>query len=83
LLMGLEMMYPMRYDASVPYRNEQAVILLNEIMHLLERDNPDLIIVGGQSSTVSYEVNHILTLDFFNGILSWERVRIYKVFKII
>lgn len=41
------MMYPMRYDASVPYRNEQAVILLNEIMHLLERDNPDLILLEG------------------------------------
>lgn len=65
LLMGLEMMYPMGYDASVSYRNEQAVILLNEIMHLLERDNPDLIIVGGQSSTVSYEVNHIYDLRFF------------------
>lgn len=47
MLMGLEMMYPMRYDASVPYRNEQAVILLNEIMHLLERDNPDLILLEG------------------------------------
>ena len=51
MLMGLEMMYPMRYDASVPYRNEQAVILLNEIMHLLERDNPDLIIVDGTAHT--------------------------------
>jgi len=64
LLMGLEKMYPMGYHANLPFRNEESVIMLNEIVHQMELQNPDVIIVGGQSCTIPYDVNHIYDLTF-------------------
>ncbi len=64
LLMGLEKMYPMGYRANLPFRNEETVIMLNEIVHQMELQNPDVIIVGCQSCTIPYDINHIYDLTF-------------------
>lgn len=68
LLFQMEKIYPMGYGAQLPARNEEAVMLLNETIHDLEMNDPDLIIVGGQSCTIPYCVNHIFDLTF----TQWE-----------
>ena len=48
------------------------VILLNEVIHQMEMEDPDLIIVGSQSNSLPFEVNHVFDLtlkqwSFFMG----------------
>jgi len=38
--------------------------MLNEIVHQMELQNPDVIIVGCQSCTIPYDINHIYDLTF-------------------
>ncbi len=64
MLAGFDKMYPIGYEAELLYRNEKAVMALNEAIHQLEASDPDLIIVGGQSCTLPYQVNHIYDLAF-------------------
>ncbi len=64
MLAGFDKMYPIGYQSKLIYRNEKAVMALNEAIHQLEASDPDLIIVGGQSCTVPYQINHVYDLAF-------------------
>ena len=64
LIMGMDKIFPLGYDADLPFRNEDAVILLNEMVHEMEMQEPDVVLVGGQSCTIPYDVNHIYDLTF-------------------
>jgi hypothetical protein len=58
-LFGADFTYPMGYNNSVKVRGEDSIITLNEAVHLCERNDPDIIITGSQSSTVTYSNKHI------------------------
>lgn len=58
-LFGMNACYPMGYNEKLNWRNEAAVLLLNEIMHQIEMSDPDIVIVGSQSYTIPYDMLNI------------------------
>lgn len=52
LLFGMDAMYPFGYAPTVNAKEEEAVELLNSMMHELELKDPDIILVGSQSGTI-------------------------------
>ncbi|MCI9414741.1 MAG: DUF1611 domain-containing protein [Clostridiales bacterium] len=52
LLFGMDTMYPFGYASSVAVREEEAVELLNGMMHEMEIKQPDILLVGSQSGTI-------------------------------
>jgi hypothetical protein len=58
-LFGSDFTYPMGYNNSVGIRGENSIIVLNEAVHMCEENEPDIIMTGSQSSTVTYANKHI------------------------
>lgn len=57
LLYGFDYIFPMGYMATTTKLTAQdMVMILNEIMHKLDQKNKDIIIVGGQSGCINYEL---------------------------
>ncbi len=52
LLFGMDAMYPFGYASTVNAKEEEAVELLNSMMHELDQKDPDIILVGSQSGTI-------------------------------
>ena len=59
VLFGMDFTFPMGYNSSVELSEIQMVAVLNEMLHCVDRENPDLIIVGGQSGTVPYDYGNL------------------------
>ncbi|MCI9009090.1 MAG: DUF1611 domain-containing protein [Lachnospiraceae bacterium] len=59
MLFGFEETYPIGYNSTVSISGERALLYLNERMHCIEEDSPDIIIVGSQSQSVSNGVESI------------------------
>lgn len=74
LLYGFDVVYPMGYNGNVHLSSFDAIRYLNyQINQLCEKEN-DIIIVGSQSGTVSYDVGNLgqynmLQYDFLQGTL--------------
>jgi uncharacterized NAD-dependent epimerase/dehydratase family protein len=58
-LFGFDEVYPMGYDATVKVDGFNAISVVNNMMHNIEKKNPDLIIVGSQSQTVAYSMSNL------------------------
>lgn len=62
LLFGFQHIYPMGFNKGVFIHGYEAIATLNNYMHLMEMENPDIIIVGCQSGTApeaSYHLDHL------------------------
>ena len=60
----MEYVYPMGYNSSVYLKEAEAVLYLNDILHHLDEENYDLIMVGSQSGTVEFDYGNIALYDF-------------------
>lgn len=52
-LFGFESTYPIGYNSTVNISGSEAITYINSQMHMIERKNPDLIIVGSQSQSLA------------------------------
>lgn len=52
LLLGFDKVFPMGYGSNLQANSYDSVYLINHMMGQIEKNNPDLIIVGGQSQTL-------------------------------
>ena len=63
-LFGMDYVYPMGYNSSVYINRENSVTLLNEIIWEIEKERPDILIVGSQSGTIPYAFYNLNNLTF-------------------
>ena len=56
LLFGMDACFPYGYNSSVEISGNETVRYLNGLMHQMEKNDPDIIIVGGQSGIVPYDL---------------------------
>lgn len=59
LLFGMNAVYPMGYDTTVNINHIDQVRYLNYVMHTIDQQNYDIIIVGSQSGTVNFDYSNI------------------------
>jgi len=59
LLYGMDYVYPMGYNSSVYIKENDVVCYLNFLMNKLCLNNSDIIIVGSQSGTITFDVGNI------------------------
>ena len=59
LLFGMDEVYPMGYHSSVYIQGFDAVRYLNDCMNRISEKENDLILVGSQSGTLSYDTGNI------------------------
>lgn len=59
LLYGMDYVFPMGYNASVYINESDTVRYLNYIINNLCMQNKDIILVGSQSGTVSYDIGNL------------------------
>ena len=64
-LLGADMVFPFGFHSSVNLSPNQHIIMLNEMLHNIDKMDVDLIITGGQSGTVPYNLynNKNILLD--------------------
>ena len=63
LLYGMDSVFPMGYNASVSLKEFDVIHFLNNEMNKLCLKDVDLIIVGSQSGTVSYDMSNLERLN--------------------
>ena len=63
LLYGMDSVYPMGYNNNVYLRDFECIRYLNYITNQLVKKNVDLILVGSQSGTVSYDTGNIMNYN--------------------
>ena len=73
-LFGFDEVYPMGYNGGVHIDGYQAILYLNQAMNRISNKNPDIIIVGSQSGTVSYWFGNlkqfpVKQIDFLMGTM--------------
>lgn len=59
LLYGMDYVYPMGYNSSVYISGYESIMYLNSAMNELCRKNKDIIIVGAQSGSVTYDTGNV------------------------
>ena len=59
LLFGMERCFPIGFNSPVTLTGAEMVVSLNEMLHKLDSDGRDVIIVGGQSGTVPYDFGNL------------------------
>lgn len=74
LLYGMDFVYPMGYNSSVKIKEYDAVRYLNSCINELCSEDSDIIIVGSQSGTVSYDVGNIVQFNIpqYNFLLGTQ-----------
>lgn len=58
-LFGADMVFPCGYHSTVELSLNQQIIMLNEMLHNIDKKDIDLIITGGQSGTIPYNLYNI------------------------
>lgn len=58
-LFGCDFVYPMGYNSSVFVSGHSAVLALNDLVHGCEDAEADIVIVGSQSGTVTYDCGSV------------------------
>ena len=56
ILFGMDAVFPIGYEASVYTSGFSSIVAINEMLENIEKKDPDIIIFGSQSNTVSYHV---------------------------
>lgn len=74
LLYGMDFVYPMGYNSSVKIKEYDAVRYLNSCINELCSEDSDIIIVGSQSGTVSYDIGNIVQFNIpqYNFLLGTQ-----------
>lgn len=54
LLFGMDAVYPMGYDTTVKLNHIDQIRYLNHVIHTIDQQNKDIILVGSQSGSVNY-----------------------------
>lgn len=55
---GYSQMFPYGYGTTNPLESRSMIRIFNDMIWQVERTNPDLILVGGQSGTIPYDIRH-------------------------
>lgn len=58
-LLGADECFPYGYNSSVDLTEVESIIYINEKMHNIDLKDPDLILVGGQSGIVPYDLGNM------------------------
>lgn len=59
LLFGMDYVFPMGYESTVNLTNHEIVQYLNMCINNISNDENDLIIVGSQSGTLTYDLRNL------------------------
>ena len=54
LLFGIDEVYPYGYENSIKLNRGENILYINQLMHMIDSNSPDIILVGSQSNTISY-----------------------------
>lgn len=73
-LWGNKFTYPCGYKHAINVSMDESIAVINYIMHNLDMQNPDIILTGGQSGTIPYEMSNLaystlMQTAFLYGIL--------------
>lgn len=58
-LFGMDFSYPYGYHSEVKIRGQDSIVTINKIMHEIEKQDPDIILVGGQSGILPEHHYHL------------------------
>ena len=74
LLFGMEYVYPMGYNSSVYIQGYDSILYLNYIVNELCKQDKDIIIVGSQSGTITYDEGNLqqYTIQQYNFLLGTQ-----------
>ncbi|MBR2505925.1 MAG: DUF1611 domain-containing protein [Bacilli bacterium] len=54
LLFGIDEVYPYGYENSIKLNRGENILYINHLMHMIDSNSPDIILVGSQTNTISY-----------------------------
>jgi uncharacterized NAD-dependent epimerase/dehydratase family protein len=74
-LWGNRFVYPCGHNHDVHISMDESISAVNYIMHNLDMQNPDMILVGGQSGTIPYDMSNmaystLMQIAFLFGVCS-------------
>lgn len=58
-LLGADCVFPFGYGSTVETSHEESILVLNDMIHRIENKGVDLVLVGCQSGTISYDTHNI------------------------
>ncbi len=64
VLFNADYVFPFGYGSTIKVNHEEAVLVLNDMIHKIEVKGVDIILVGCQSGTVPYDVHNVSRLLF-------------------
>lgn len=73
-LFGFDEVFPMGYNYNIELSDQECIPAINNKMHQIELKNPDVIIVGGQSSTIPYYYGNTIYISQFQQQLLYATV---------
>lgn len=73
-LFGFDEVFPMGYNYNIELSDQECIPAINDKMHRIELKNPDVIIVGGQSSTIPYFYGNTIYMSPFQQQLLYATV---------
>ncbi|MCI9414726.1 MAG: DUF1611 domain-containing protein [Clostridiales bacterium] len=73
-LFGCEHVFPMGYQNGIHIDQDDVIPVINSLIHDIEMRDPDLIIVGGQSSTIPFYYGNVRYMSDFQQQLLYATV---------
>ncbi len=58
-LFGIDEVYPMGYESTAYLDGMDEIMMINDMINNIQEKNPDIIIVGSQSQTISYDSGNL------------------------
>jgi len=59
VLLGMDMICPTGYNSSINLTDRELSNMYNELTHICDSDNPDIILVGNQASTLHNNITNV------------------------
>lgn len=59
LLFGMDAVYPMGHNSTVNISGKDSIMVLNDMLYTISKNDPDIILVGSQSQTVPFITGNI------------------------
>ena len=53
-MFGIDEVYPYGYENSIKLNRGENILYINHLMHMIDSNSPDIILVGSQTNTISY-----------------------------